>query len=86
MDKMFRLIHLTRAYVKPVVGSSNNSNNMIWFVRYGILTALRTALGHDYRPSAARRADNHDLGPFCGPLKFHNALTNHVIVIILTSV
>ena len=54
---------------------------MIWIGPYGILPALRTALGHDCRPSAARRADNHDRGPFCGPSKFHNALTNHVIVI-----
>ena len=58
---------------------------MIWIGPYGILPALRTALGHDGRPSAARRADNHDRGPFCGPSKFHNALTNHVITIITTS-
>ena len=55
---------------------------MIWIGPYGILPALRTALGHDCRPSAARRAINHDRGPFCGPSKFHNALTNHVIVIL----
>ena len=54
---------------------------MICFVRHGFLTALGTALVHDCRPSASRRADNHDLGLFRGLSKIHIALSNHVIVI-----
>ena len=62
--------------------SSNNSNNVIWLGQYEFLTTLGTALGHDCRPSATRRADNHDLGPFRGLSKIHIALSNHVIVIL----
>ena len=38
---------------------------MIWLGRYGFLTALGKAFGHDCRPSASRRADHHDLWLFC---------------------
>ena len=69
--------------IKPGMGSSNNSNNMIWFGWHGFLTALGTALGHDdCRRSASRRAADHDLGLFRGPSKIHVALSNHVIVIL----
>ena len=60
--------------------SSNNSNNVIWLGQYEFLTTLGTALGHGCRPSATRRADNHDLGPFRGLSKIHIALSNHAIV------
>ena len=63
--------------------SGNNSNNLIRIGRYEILTSLRKALGHDCRPSASPRADNHDLGLFCGPSKSHIALSNQVIVILM---
>ena len=53
--------------------------------RHGFLTARGTARGHDCRPDAKRRADNHDRGPFQGLSKIHVPDSNRVITIITTS-
>ena len=43
------------------MGSSNNSNNMIFFVPYGILTSLRTTLDHVITVTIIMHHNHHHL-------------------------